>query len=41
MQDLVKTAYGVMVNEDEAMSPKLRQLVLAGLIKEKKDLQIL
>ncbi len=27
-----------MVNEDEAMSPKLRQLVLAGLIKEKKDL---
>ena len=38
MQDLVKTAYGVMVNEDEAMSPKLRQLVLAGLIKEKKEL---
>ena len=38
MDSLYKASYQVMVNEEEGMSTKLRQLVMAGLIKEKKDL---
>jgi hypothetical protein len=38
MESLYKASYQVMVNEEEGMSTKLRQLVMAGLIKEKKDL---
>ena len=39
MDSLYKASYQVMVNEEEGMSTKLRQLVMAGLIKEKKDLR--
>ena len=35
MDSLYKASYQVMVNEEEGMSTKLRQLVMAGLIKEK------
>jgi len=38
MDSLTQTSYKVMIDEEEGMSTKLRQLVMAGLIQDKKDL---
>ena len=38
MDSLTKASYDVMIKEDEGISAKMRQLLNAGLIKEKKDL---
>ena len=38
MDSLTRASYKVMIDEEEGMSTKLRQLVMAGLIENKKDL---
>ena len=38
MDSLTKASLDVMIREEEGISAKMRQLLNAGLIKEKKDL---
>jgi hypothetical protein len=38
MDSLTRASYDIMIKEDEGISAKMRQLLNAGLIKEKKDL---